>query len=105
LVEATEENYPSVTVERLGRLARNHPGWKGLTGKTARLVREAVANGILLSDTRHRLTRSGAIEPIVIYRLNRRHPVVAHLADENAALGWREAARISARAVGKSDRG
>src|SRR5919197_5453526 len=89
LVEATEETFLYVTVERLGRVARTQPGWKELTGKTRRLVREAAANGILLSDTRHRLTRSGAIEPIEIYRLNRRHPVVASLAHQHAAAGKR----------------
>jgi hypothetical protein len=87
LVEATEENFPFVTVERLGRLARSQADWTELAGGMRRLVREALAEGILLSDTRERVTRSGAIEPIEIYRLNRRHPLVANPAHQYAALG------------------
>lgn len=73
LVQAAEDLYPYVSLERLRRLARRQPGWRALSPFLARRVREAVVSGLLFTDSRLRLTRSGTLEPIRIYRLNRRH--------------------------------
>jgi hypothetical protein len=80
LFEMAEERYPHVTVQRLRRLARASP-WRFLSGKTAQLVKESVARGAVFSDTRLRLTRSGSLEPVEVYRLNRQHPLVAEALD------------------------
>jgi hypothetical protein len=72
LVRAAEDSYPYVSLERLRRLARREPRWKHLSANLARLVEQTMASGLLLCDNRHRLSRTGAVQPIRIYRLNRR---------------------------------
>ena len=67
-------SYPYVSLARLRALARAEgtPSTHGLT----RWIREALARGVLLSDSRLRVRRDGELEPVQIYRLNRTHPVV-----------------------------
>ena len=82
LLEAAEETYPYVSLERIRRLARSRGAYDGSTRGLAGWVRAAVAEGLLLSDSRLRLTADGRFEPVQIYRLNRRHPVVARALDD-----------------------
>jgi hypothetical protein len=79
LLEVAEELYPYVSLERLRRLARSDPGWGVLGGSVGRLVRHALRRGILLSDSRQRLTRAGDFRPVQVYRLNRRNELVARV--------------------------
>jgi hypothetical protein len=77
LFEAAEEMYPYVTVPRLRRLARAERDWAPLSGSMAALVRDALEKGALFSDKRLQLTRSGSLRAVRVYRLNRRHELVA----------------------------
>lgn len=77
LVEAAEDRYPYVSAERLRRLARTETRWDSLRGELAGLTRRALADGLLLTEARTRVTRSGAFVPIRLFRLNRRNAFVA----------------------------
>jgi hypothetical protein len=82
LVDLAEEVYPYVSADRLRALARSDPEWTPVVGLIGKLLRQAHAAGLLLSDARTRLSRSGRFSPLRIYRLNRRHPRVAELLEE-----------------------
>jgi hypothetical protein len=77
LMDAAEERYPYVSLERLRRLAGRDPAWSRLGGRTARLLRTALKAGMILSDSRTRVTRDGRLVPIQVYRLDRRNTRVA----------------------------
>jgi hypothetical protein len=77
LVEVAENSYPYVTAERLRSLARSSDRWLPLAPEIGALLREALDARILLSDRRTRISRSGALRPVRIYRLNRVNPSVS----------------------------
>jgi hypothetical protein len=77
LVEAAEEAYTYVTLERLRRLGRRGGDPSGVSASIAQHVRQGLAEGWLLSDGRTRVARGGAFRPVQIYRLDRRHKRVA----------------------------
>jgi hypothetical protein len=82
LVELAEEVYPYVSAARLRALIRSDSAWQPLIGGIAELLRESLAAGYLLTETRTRLSRSGRFSPVRVYRLNRLHPRVAELLDD-----------------------
>ena len=82
LVDAAEATYPYVTAEHLRRLAVRDPEWAPLTHQLARHIRSLVAVVALHCDNRQHLRRDGRVEPVRLYRLNRRHPLVAAVLDQ-----------------------
>lgn len=80
LLDEGERRYPYVTLPRLRRLAAQ-PQFGGIRRQLPRLLRRAQDEGLLFADERLRLTRTDAVIPVHLYRLNRRHPRV------RAALG------------------
>jgi hypothetical protein len=77
LVDAAEQVYPYVSLERIRNLARDEKIWQSGTAGLGMAVRKAVRGGILFSEMRTRLTRTGEYRPLRVYRLNRRDPQVA----------------------------
>ena len=55
----------------------------GRLGGIGKLLRETVAAGYLLTETRTRFSRTGRFSPVSVYRLNRRHPRVMALLEES----------------------
>ena len=81
VIDVAESAYPYVSLDRIRALARSNGAVGASSRGLATWIRRAVVEGLLLSDTRLRLRRSGQSEPIQIYRLNRRHPSVARALD------------------------
>ena len=78
LLARLEDARPYVTVDDL--CARWTP--RDDTPTCRELVRDAIADRRLFTDQRQRVDpASGAIEPVRLVRLNRRHPAVADLLD------------------------
>jgi hypothetical protein len=79
LLARLEDELPYVTVDDVCQ-----PGALPLSPTAARaLVDAAIADRRLFTDARERLdSASGAISPVRLIRLNRRHPDVAALLDD-----------------------
>jgi hypothetical protein len=76
LFETAEAVYPYLTGPRLGRLLRQEPDWTPLRGRLGAVLRQAARAGLVLTDQRERLDRAGRARPVLLYRLNYRHPRV-----------------------------
>lgn len=88
LVDAAEAAYPYVTAERLRSVASERRDWAPLTRRLAALIRQLLSEEALLCDNRERLRRDGRFQPVRLYRLNRRHLLVAEILDQ-AVPAWR----------------
>ena len=79
LLDEAEMEHFYVTAALLRKLASADPRRAELARGLTRLMRDALKRGVLLSDARQRLTSSGALKPITVYRLNRHNPLVRRL--------------------------
>ena len=72
LVALAERRQPLVNITQLRRLAHQEPRWQSLTPRLSRALAGAVHDGSLLSETRQRLSRGGALREVRLYRVNPR---------------------------------
>jgi hypothetical protein len=72
LVALAARRQALVNIDQLRRLAHQEPRWRLLTPRLSRDLAGAVRDGTLLSEARQRLSRTGELREIRLYRLNPR---------------------------------
>lgn len=72
LVALAARRQALVNIDQLRRLAHEEPRWRSLTLRLSRGLAGAVRDGALLSEARQRLSRTGELREIRLYRLNPR---------------------------------